>query len=51
MVAMTPRLITIQAMGALYQIKALRPEEQDAPRETVPAVPLEALGDYEIIEL
>lgn len=50
MVAMTP-LITIQAMGALYQIKALRPEEQDAPRETVPAVPLEALGDYEIIEL
>ena len=50
MVAMTP-LITIQAMGALYQIKALRPEEQDALRETVPAVPLEALGDYEIIEL
>ena len=50
MVAMTP-LITIQTMGALYQIKARRPEEQTVPKEAVPAVPLEALGDYEIIEL
>ena len=50
MVAMTP-LITIQVMGALYQIQARRPEEQTVPKEAVPAVPLEALGDYEIIEL
>ena len=50
MVAMTP-LITIQIMGALYQIQARRPVKQTAPREAVPAVPLEALGDYEIIEL
>ena len=50
MVAMTP-LITIQVMGALYQIQARRLEEQTVPKETVPDVPLEALGDYEIIEL
>ena len=50
MVAMTP-LITIQVMGALYQIQARRLEEQTVPKEAVPDVPLEALGDYEIIEL
>lgn len=49
MVAMTP-LITIQILGAVYQMQAGRSEEKEAVQE-VPVLPLEAFGDYDIIEL
>lgn len=50
MVAMTP-LITIQIMGVLYQVQARR--SADAMEAETPTVvlPLEAFGDYDIIEL
>ena len=50
MVAMTP-LITIQVLGAVYQFQSRRGAKTVLEPEPVPVLPLEAFGDYDIIEL
>jgi len=50
MVAMTP-LITIQILGAVYHYNEQKAAKEEAARETVPVQPLEAYGDYDIIDL
>lgn len=50
MVAMTP-LITIQVMGVIYQVQARRSADAMEAEEPAVVLPLEAFGDYDIIEL
>lgn len=50
MVAMTP-LITIQVMGMIYQVQARRSAAAIEAEEPAAVLPLEAFGDYDIIEL
>ncbi len=50
MVAMTP-LITIQIMGVIYQVQANRSAAAMEAEMPVVVLPLEAFGDYDIIEL
>ncbi|MBR5510189.1 MAG: DUF1538 domain-containing protein [Lachnospiraceae bacterium] len=50
MVAMTP-LITIQIMGVIYQVQAKRSAAAMETEEPAMVLPLEAFGDYDIIEL
>lgn len=50
MVAMTP-LITIQVLGAVYSIRERKTEATVGMPSETPVIPLEELGDYDIIEL
>ncbi len=50
MVAMTP-LITIQVLGGVYSIRDKKTEAVVEMPAEAPVIPLEELGDYDIIEL